>query len=360
MPPAHWYGLSLAAMDTNHDDAGTLGKPPAAGVDASETGIPTALAAPRRTEGDVIRVMAGGPAGGPPRTYRIAGGRLQADIEVEDLSPFEVAHPRTGRLSAIEPPPATLGTSSVEQAVHRGIVVDRERDVRCTWHDGFIGIDIEDVGLYVLDTARGVIALPSTFGAPPLPIERRALLSAPLSLMLASRGTFVLHASGVRLDGHALVFLGVSGAGKSTMARMLDNRFPVFSRIADDMLPTGFHASSAVAQPGFPQLKLSAEAQRRCATKPELPIAALYLLSRAPDIEPDGVSSTRLAARDAMLALVTHTDSTRLFGRDLLAAHLAYCMRLSRAVPMYSLSYGDGEACLDAVAAVLAADFARR
>ena len=51
----------------------------------------------------------------------------------------------------------------------------------------------------------------------------------------------MLHASAVVKDGKALLFAGVSGAGKSTISRIL-GQLPDYDKVADDLLlvtPTG-------------------------------------------------------------------------------------------------------------------------
>lgn len=53
-----------------------------------------------------------------------------------------------------------------------------------------------------------------------------------LSLLLASRGGFLVHCSSVMLDGQAVLFLGASGAGKTTTARRLGREGAL--RLADD------------------------------------------------------------------------------------------------------------------------------
>jgi hypothetical protein len=45
-----------------------------------------------------------------------------------------------------------------------------------------------------------------------------AILGSAMAILLQQRGLLVLHASCVAIDDQAIAFLGVSGAGKSTMA----------------------------------------------------------------------------------------------------------------------------------------------
>ena len=84
---------------------------------------------------------------------------------------------------------------------------------------------------------------------------RLLLLGAALAVLLHQRGLLVLHASGVAIDGRAVVFLGEKGEGKSTLAAALHARgHPL---LADDVVAIDPAAdNAALAYPGFPQLKL--------------------------------------------------------------------------------------------------------
>ena len=66
------------------------------------------------------------------------------------------------------------------------------------------------------------------------------LMNVVLSLVLRLRGHETLHASAVLIDGKAVVFLGVSGAGKSTIAAMLALRgFPVITEDVTAIIDRG-------------------------------------------------------------------------------------------------------------------------
>jgi hypothetical protein len=64
---------------------------------------------------------------------------------------------------------------------------------------------------------------------------REACLRVALSVALPCHQALILHASAVRWAGKAHVFTGVSGAGKSTIAALLDGH-PGCARLADELL----------------------------------------------------------------------------------------------------------------------------
>lgn len=182
-----------------------------------------------------------------------------------------------------------------------------------------------------LDGSIGECTIES--GADPATVEVFRL-GPVLVLSLALQGRFCLHASAIGVDGRAVAFLGASGAGKSTLAALLDG-LRLAPRLADDILPVG---SAAKVFPRFPQLKLS-PAQHPSMHLPEsLPLAAVYLLDSPAERGPE-VTSEPLQKRDALIALVSHTVATRLFGPDLLARHLDLFGELAETVPVRRLRY---------------------
>ena len=84
---------------------------------------------------------------------------------------------------------------------------------------------------------------------------RLFLLTASLGAIFHQRNSIPLHASGVLIDGGAVLFSGNSGAGKSTTAAAL--RAKGYTLVADDLSIIHKNESGKmVVEPGVPFVKL--------------------------------------------------------------------------------------------------------
>jgi hypothetical protein len=196
------------------------------------------------------------------------------------------------------------------------------RDVTASVTEAETALDLPGAGTFLVRRGTEILVDPDPGAGDAL--LQLALLGPVLAALLQQRGTLVLHASAVEVDGAAVGFLGARGAGKSTMAAALLGRgYPL---LADDILAVSLQAGRPQALPGFPQLKLWPDAVAALGGDPALlppvcegedkraqaiggsflsgpvPLARLYLLSTGdvPAIEP-------LPSGDAFLELVSHS-----------------------------------------------------
>ncbi len=91
-----------------------------------------------------------------------------------------------------------------------------------------------------------------------LDLVRRYLIGVATALLLYQRRGIVLHASAVNIDGKGVVFLGGSGAGKSSMAAALMAKG--HDLLVDDVTSIQIDVGTAWLYPGYPYIKLSDEA----------------------------------------------------------------------------------------------------
>ena len=190
-------------------------------------------------------------------------------------------------------------------------------------------------------------------------ILRLFILGPALGILLAQRGDSVFHASAVAIDAKAVAFMGLKGAGKSTMAATLHERgHPM---ITDDVLTYRIDADAPEVQPGFPQFKLWPAsvvaigretenlpkihplAEKRAhrvgadaiINKPTR-LAGVYLLELGEKVEIE-----RMKPSNALIQLMPHWYGTR-WGMKLLKAlgvdeHFRQCSHLVQHVPVYAL-----------------------
>ncbi len=87
---------------------------------------------------------------------------------------------------------------------------------------------------------------------------RHLLLDEVIPIVLASRGSVVMHGAAVVLDQRAVVLLGPSGHGKSTLAAAFGVAgHPV---LADDCVVIDTDGGRRVVQPSYPSVRLGEEA----------------------------------------------------------------------------------------------------
>ena len=115
------------------------------------------------------------------------------------------------------------------------------------------------------------------------------------SLLLAKQGGLLVHASSAVRNGHAFLFAGVSGAGKTTISRLappdailLTDEISYLRREGDGYVAYGTPFAGELAEPG---------------ANVRAPLAALYLLAQGPEnrIDPASESQATRAVLESVL-----------------------------------------------------------
>lgn len=275
--------------------------------------------------------------------YRLAGQEYQFPCPVLELTPFEV-HPANGEISASPDGPSPLPASTSLKADSasltlfaqtEGLVGGATRHVE-TWSapPGFI-LKVNGGGdFYVAPEGQFIQRVESDSTASPWPqLDREIVVGPVLVLALALRGVWSLHASAVNCNGRAILFLGESGQGKSTLAHYLAST-PGMKLAADDILPVTLEIDGLTAWPHFPQLKLPQDAQPGSLLPESLPIGQICLLDIAEEI-----SLHPLSPSEATRIILRHTAGTRLLPPDLLSKHLAFCAQAGSKIQVSRLTY---------------------
>jgi hypothetical protein len=208
---------------------------------------------------------------------------------------------------------------------------------------------------------------------------RLPLLGVVMATLLHQRGLLVLHASAVEIDGHAVVFIGEKGQGKSTMAASLFAQGR--SLFSDDVVAIRFNKrGEPEVLPGVAMFKLwpdsaqaalgedpaqlpkvhtmvpkcSRLAHEQFVPRP-LPLAQVYTLNHGDELKVES-----LGPQEAIKELIKHTYVAR-FGARLLSGesgrrHFQNCMALAQKVPIGQLTRPKDLQLLSKVAAFVVHD----
>jgi hypothetical protein len=186
--------------------------------------------------------------------------------------------------------------------------------------------------------------------APGVPARsiRHLFLDTVMPLVLSVASKTVLHASAVEHEGAAILFVGASGRGKSTLASVLAGDDAAV--MADDAVIIEPRAGSFVARPTYESLRLRADSARallvrrrridgmrrfavtgRSAERGPLPIKRIYFLE--PRVRGRRSPVTVEPMRDvrAVLRLVEHTFNLDIACRNGLERQFEVLTRLAEA-----------------------------
>jgi hypothetical protein len=179
-------------------------------------------------------------------------------MALTELDPCELSEPdldiRTGRFAS---PTGALGwsTSFFDDGTERGAVAEVDGTIwfrflgellcRCTRPS--------QVRPWMLTIAEDV----------DLPLEtlRHLVIDEIIPMLLASDGSPVLHGAAVAVDHRAVVFLGDSGMGKSTLSIALAQRGAAL--LSDDCIVLDRSAGQFLAQPSYPSVRVWDSAARQ-------------------------------------------------------------------------------------------------
>lgn len=119
------------------------------------------------------------------------------------------------------------------------------------WADGTYILTLENVGRFQVSDGNRILVNPTT-GAQESEL-RLFVLGTSFGILCHQRGLYPLHASSVNIDGMAIILVGNTGMGKSTLAAALGERG--HSMVSDDV--TVFDPATESVLPAYPQRKLT-------------------------------------------------------------------------------------------------------
>lgn len=189
------------------------------------------------------------------------------------------------------------------------------------------------------------------------------LLGGVIAFVLRGRGMVPLHASAIVIDGHAVLFAGAAGAGKSTTASACALLgIPVLS---DDVVAVGDVEGAMVAYPSQPRMSLWSDSAgalfpaqslpTHSAVYPKhsidlvergyrfhdrvVPIDMIFVLGDRRPIESSTLVRV-LTPRAALMTLVTCSYANYLIDASMRAREFDLLGRLVTRVPVSELSFG--------------------
>jgi hypothetical protein len=196
-----------------------------------------------------------------------------------------------------------------------------------------------------------------------------------MAFLLRQRGWLTLHASGVRIDGEAILFLGISGAGKSTTAAAFHTRG--HDVITDDvgavrvirrgqcvlrpagaklrLLDNSRSILDGIEPPGVFQWDKHVFDLSRGALEDTIPVRLIYALTEGDQLEAELIPPLAATALLSINSFVRHMRMSR----AALAAHVRDCAAVAAAVPVYRLKRPRSLAALPALVRWIEADTAR-
>lgn len=207
--------------------------------------------------------------------------------------------------------------------------------------------------------------LSHTIRATPAPDVDRATIehlfhNNVVPMLMADGGALILHGAAVDIGGSALIFIGTTGKGKSTLAASFASTgFPFLS---DDSVRLDPTETGYLAQPSYPSLRLWRDSDNavlcgrvremsgvkfsnkaRYAAGGEIPhtnkptpLLAIYVLASG---APAATVIQSLGANEAMMEFVQHSFILDLQSETTVGGHFERMAALANKVSVFSLDY---------------------
>lgn len=236
--------------------------------------------------------------------------------------------------------------------------------------------DIKPAGRYLISEGRQVIIERNPSASNDM--VRLFLWTAGIGALLHQRGALPLHGSAIAVDQGAMLFLGQSGMGKSTLAGAFQRNG--YTVIADDICALTIRPQSCQIAPGHPEMGLWADSAQQLGLSPEqltrtrpqaqkyvvpvenqviqpLPVSSIYILETYPG---PTVQITPLKGFEKMEAIKPHIYRLRyLKGMAGWRNHLEQLHHLARQVRIALVRRPNQGFHLEALTTQIETDFRR-
>lgn len=236
---------------------------------------------------------------------------------------------------------------------------------------------VEGVGRYYVKNGDTIVVQPG--GHTDLRESRLYLLGTVMGVLLMQRGLVPVHGSTVVINGCGVIFTGLSGAGKSTVAAALHKKG--YALLADDVSAVAFDEHGIPwVQPGYPQQKLwpvsasmigintttlervSADTNKYAVPvsagfgRQPIPVIAVYKL----EVQGcDDIMLVPLNGIEKLTAIMNNTYRVELInGLGLRTVHFQKCVKLVKSTQVFCLSRPENAASLEPLVNILEQNFA--
>lgn len=236
-------------------------------------------------------------------------------------------------------------------------------------------LKLEGIANYYVYDGQNIVIQPGSGGSED--DIRVFLLGSAFGALLHQRKIFILHASAIKYGNEAVLFIGESGAGKSSTANAF--RLRGHAILTDDVCPIAFDENHrAVAVPSYPQtrmwedtlqhLNVEYEHLRRVRLKinkrvlalndlfcdSPLPIRAIYILNTHLE---DRCIISSLKGPEKFQALANYTYRNHMIDAlGVQKSHFQFGMRLAQQIPIKVILRPDREWRLSEVVHLVAED----
>ncbi len=293
-------------------------------------------------------------------SYRIYGLTVSSELECPLLFSSDVTADITIRLGNIPP-------SCLPSDLRRGANFPGPHKVL---------LNIDGVAKYLIVDGKEVLIEP--YPGVQTEYVRLFLLGSALGILLHQRGVLPLHGCGIVHDNKAVLFLGATGIGKSTLAEAF--RRKGYQLITDDVSALCFDRENVVnVFPAYPKINLMEETARNFNIQTEglpeahnkkrkysvpvgesfcpepRPLARIYILHRSPD------NTLRLEKPHKIAAIPFLTHNT--YRRQIIEQmghqqrHIEQCANLASNFPVRLLTRPDDLSRLPELVNFLESDF---
>ncbi len=249
-----------------------------------------------------------------------------------------------------------------------------EKDRRIEAEPNICRITFDDIGTFRIEDGARILVDPVAAATPSTKVFRRLLEGQVFGVLLHQRGSLVLHASAVAVNGRAAVFLGPTGVGKSTTAAACYSRG--YQLLDDDVVAVQFVDGTPTVAPGVPELKLKPSTADRlgietttaaedeggtgkeyhCTATDEKrepkPLARCYLLRKGEELTIEEVPPA-----DRVFSLIANTYTSGLLDdTNATTPHFRQCSRVAEQTPIQELHRTDDFSDLEEFVDLITAD----